>query len=145
MRRTHRATCTIAALLIALGISPASAAAWRCGNSYSDQPCAGGQAIEVEDPRSPADRRAQDAANRDTRRQADAMARERRALEAQASRQRPAVIALPTPEADKSRHETQAARPRTHRPKQHARGDTDAFTASDPATALAGGKKKKRN
>jgi len=121
--------------------------AWRCGSSYSDQPCAGGRPVAVDDARSSADRQAQDQRTRDARQQADAMARERRALEHEASHQRPAIIAPPpAPAAKPPRRETVAKPPKTHRPKKHAKGETDAFTARDPSAPLpAGDVRKKKN
>ena len=154
MRTPHRAAHTIAALLIAASAHPAGAAgpndagaqAWRCGSSYSDQPCPGGRAVTVHDVRSSADRQAQDRSTRDTQRQADAMARERRALEHEAARQRPGVIAPPpAPAAKVPPRETVAKPPKTHKPKKHAKGETDAFTARDPSAAAAGKQRKKKD
>ena len=60
----------VAILLIAICAPLAGAAAahaaetWRCGNTYTDQPCKGGKAVDVDDSRSEADRRASDAATR---------------------------------------------------------------------------------
>lgn len=152
MRTRHRAAHTIASLLIAACAHPAGAAGpnglgshtWRCGSSYSDHPCPGGRPVSVDDSRSSADRQAQDRRTRDAQRQADAMARERRALEHEAARQRPALIAPPPAPATKpAPRETVAKPPKTHKPKKHAKGDTDAFTARDPSAAAAGSKRKK--
>ncbi|MGJ7496683.1 hypothetical protein ACSFA8_16550 [Variovorax sp. RT4R15] len=61
---------SVAIFLIAIcahltGVTDAHAAeTWRCGNTYTDQPCKGGKAVEVDDSRSEADRRASDAATR---------------------------------------------------------------------------------
>ncbi|MBS0428331.1 MAG: hypothetical protein JSR41_13715 [Proteobacteria bacterium] len=118
---------------------------WRCGSSYSDQPCPDGRPVAVDDARSSADRQAQDRRTRDVQRQADAMARERSALEREAGRQRPALIAAPpAPAANPVPRETMAKPPKTHKPKKHTKGETDAFTARDPSTAAAGGKRKKK-
>ena len=60
----------VAIFLIAICAPLAGAAAahtaetWRCGNTYTDQPCKGGKAVDVDDSRSEADRRASDAATR---------------------------------------------------------------------------------
>ncbi len=153
MRTQHRAAHTIASLLIAACAHTAGAAApngtgnqaWRCGSSYSDQPCAGGRAVAVDDARSAADRQAQERHTRETQRQAETMARERRALEHEAARQRPAIIAPPpAPPAKPAPHETVAKPPKTHKPKKHAKGETDAFTARDPSAAVAGDKRRKK-
>lgn len=144
------ATCAHLAGAAGQNDSKNSGGTWRCGNSYSDQPCTGGRAVDVQDPRSAADQRAeqraQDARTRDTQRQADAMARERRSLEAQAARQRPAVIAPPPahPAPPPPARESTAKRPKTHKPKKRAQGESEAFSASKPAEPAASEKKKKQ-
>jgi len=76
----------IAIFSIAIGICSAGAAAqgantWRCGNTYSDQPCEGGRTVKVDDRRSHEDRRAADAGTRSAQTQADRMERNRLSLE----------------------------------------------------------------
>jgi hypothetical protein len=71
---------------IAIGVCSAVAAAqgantWRCGNTYSDQPCEGGRTVKVDDRRSDEDRRAADAGTRGIQTQADRMERNRLSLE----------------------------------------------------------------
>jgi len=71
---------------IAIGVCSAGAAAqgantWRCGNTYSDQPCEGGKTVKVDDRRSDEDRRAADAGTRGIQTQADRMERNRLSLE----------------------------------------------------------------
>ena len=44
---------------------------WRCGNTYTDQPCKGGREVKVDDSRSESDRRAADAATRRNEQRAD--------------------------------------------------------------------------
>ena len=71
---------------IAIGVCSAGAAAqgantWRCGNTYSDQPCEGGRTVKVDDRRSDEDRRAADAGTRGIQTQADRMERNRLSLE----------------------------------------------------------------
>ena len=75
----------IAAGLFAMAAAAAAAAAataastaqsnaqgtWRCGNTYTDQPCKGGSEVKVDDSRSETDRRAADAATRRDERRAD--------------------------------------------------------------------------
>ena len=41
-----------------------AAGTWRCGNTYTDQACKNGKAVNVDDTRSEADRQASDAATR---------------------------------------------------------------------------------
>lgn len=64
--------------------TPASKPTWRCGSSYSDQPCQGGKTVDVNDPRSATDRRAADAATQRTAASANAMERDRLQGERQA-------------------------------------------------------------
>lgn len=84
MSTTHRAT---AIFLIATSAYLAPAAAqnssgtWRCGNSYSDQPCKGGKAVEVDDARSEADRSAADSATRHAEKRGDELERSRTKLD----------------------------------------------------------------
>ncbi|WP_295985619.1 hypothetical protein [uncultured Variovorax sp.] len=75
-----------AILSVAIGICSAGAAAqgantWRCGNTYSDQPCEGGKTVKVNDRRSDEDLRAADAGTRSAQAQADRMERNRLSLE----------------------------------------------------------------
>lgn len=84
--------CTIA------GLAPAQAQpVYRCGDSYSQKPCPGGRAVNVEDPRSPAQREdARAAAQRDAR-TAQALEKERLKAEAAAApRPLPAASASAT-------------------------------------------------
>ena len=112
------------------GTAWAQASTWRCGNTYTDQPCPGGQAVAVDDARSPAAQRASEMQAREAGRHAAALARERQALEARSARQGPAVIARPespfarpAPRADKG-----VSKPTLRKPKK-PRMDSDAFTA----------------
>ena len=78
---------TAAAILsVAIGACSTGAAAqgtgtWRCGNTYSDQPCEGGRTVKVDDRRSDEDRRAADAGIHSAQTQADRMERSRLSLE----------------------------------------------------------------
>ena len=54
---------------------------YRCGNSYSDAPCAGASVLPINDSRSPAQKAQTDAATVQTRTLAQQMERERLALE----------------------------------------------------------------
>ena len=67
------------------GAATAGAQTWRCGNTYTDQPCQGGKAVDVDDSRSEADRRASDAATRRAAVQSTQMERTRLKLEKDAS------------------------------------------------------------
>jgi hypothetical protein len=98
-------TTTIAAAAITsclLGLPAAAVAAtWRCGNTYSDQPCEGGKALALDDTRDAAQKRDADRTTREAEAAGQRMERERLQLEkAQASR--PTLIdsrpAAPRPE-----------------------------------------------
>jgi len=68
---------------------------YRCGDSYSQQPCAGGAAVPVDDARSAQQRaQSQQVAQRDAQ-FADALARQRERAEQMALRQGPAIIGSP--------------------------------------------------
>lgn len=82
--------------------------AWRCGNSYSTQPCPGGTAVDVGDARSDAQRRQAEAVKAQEGRLADTLAAERQARERAVAGQRPAALG-PT-EADRARAQAAADR-----------------------------------
>ena len=72
----------IASCAYSAGVAAQDAAkTWRCGSTYSDRPCEGGKTVEVDDPRSDADRRAADAAARSASTNADKLERSRLSLE----------------------------------------------------------------
>ena len=88
----------VTSLLIAVSLFSAAASAaaastappnaqgtWRCGNTYTDQPCKGGSEVKVDDSRSEADRRAADAATRRDERRADELEHSRLGREKAAS------------------------------------------------------------
>lgn len=122
-----------APLALACGIALAQPSTiYRCGDSYSSQPCAGGREIAAETP-SPtgAERRdAAAAAQRDAR-IADSLEKERLKQEA-----RPSSSYIPSPEPK--------AQPTPHRwPEQNATRKLDVFTASGPAPGKPEKQKKK--
>lgn len=150
MRRLHHRIAQVGALVGALACACAgpisaqtSTATWRCGNTYTDQPCKGGKAVDVDDARSATEQRAGETQARDAGRHADALARERRALEARTANQGPAVIARPeAPFASASpRTDAAASKPKLRKPKK-PRIETDAFTAHDHSNPPT--KKKRR-
>jgi len=83
---------------------------WRCGNAYSDQPCQGGKVVNVNDPRSAADRHAADAATQRNANSASTMERDRLRLERDAAdRERANAVANARIKAAQDK----AARPKT--------------------------------
>ena len=117
----------IAASALSTGAAAQNASqTWRCGNQYSDQPCAGGRVMSVDDARSDAERRRTDAATRGAQRSADQLERERLRREALAQREgRPIVI--PTPHTGAA-----PAEPKATGKKKHKRGkESEYFTARE--------------
>jgi hypothetical protein len=82
--------------------------AWRCGNSYSTQPCPGGTAVDVGDARSDTQRRQAEAVKQQDTRLAGTLAAERQARDRAVAGQRPATLG-PT-EADRARAQAAAER-----------------------------------
>lgn len=80
--------------LSCLGVLPAAAqTVYRCGNSYSQSPCSGGSAVNVDDRREPGQKSQADAATRRDAQTAALLEKDRRqdeAAQARATRARPA-------------------------------------------------------
>jgi hypothetical protein len=106
---------------------------WRCGNAYSQQPCAGGAPVAASDARTPADRaRAADVARNDWA-LADRLQKERLAQEKSAGKA--LIIAPPQPAAaaaSAARKDKKAKKP-------------DEFAAVDPASVKHKKKKAKKS
>src|SRR5690349_8309298 len=99
MKLSHTTTITArcAALLMAASIPRVAVAAdgggtWRCGNTYTDQPCMGGRLVEVDDVRDAGQKRQSDDTIRDAQAAANRMEGDRRKLEATGARSRPILI-----------------------------------------------------
>ena len=87
-RRGHAGAAFAAAAVLSMASGVFGATAWaqsstayRCGNTYGDQPCAGGKRLKVDDARSDEDRRAAEAATRRNEARPDQLERSRLALE----------------------------------------------------------------
>jgi hypothetical protein len=107
-------------------------AVYRCGNSYSQQPCPGGAPVAADDPRTPAEAaRSGSVAAADARR-ADAMEKARLAQEKNAPK---AVVIAPSAPVP------QQAAGRTHDGAHAKPGKPDQFTAQSPAQPGEGKKK----
>lgn len=78
-QQNHRHWIAImgAALVGLSGLASAGQTVYRCGNSYSDAPCAGASTLSFDDSRSPAQKAQTDAATVQTRALAQQMERER--------------------------------------------------------------------
>jgi hypothetical protein len=113
-------------LAAALVLSSAAAQAqtvYRCGNSYSQQPCPGAAPVAASDPRTPAEAaRSGSVASADAKR-ADAMEKARIAQEKNAPK---AGVIGPSPAASQAHAHARDGSP-THSRK------TDPFTAKTPA------------
>ena len=84
---------TSAVLMLCLLTAAASAQnVYRCGESYSNQPCPGGTVVPTDDPRSAAQRAQTDAATRRDARSAQVLERDRLRQEGQ-----PAQAIIPPP------------------------------------------------
>lgn len=73
--------CAFVALSLVCGLAAAQTA-YRCGNSYSQSPCANGTAVDISDTRSAAQKRDADEAARRNAQAADAMEKTRMKEEA---------------------------------------------------------------
>lgn len=123
-----------AALSLALAVCTAAAQAqaiYRCGDSYSQQPCAGGKAIVAEQPTPTSAERKQSAAaaQRDAR-LADSLEKERVQREAQ-----PAQLYVPPPRFEATAQPYKS-------PEKAATRKLDVFTASAPGSKPTKDKKK---
>jgi hypothetical protein len=92
----------LACAAIVLAQAQAAAGIWRCGNSYSDKPCADGKPIETDEAPGAQRRRQADEATRRDMQAASRMERERLRFEAEQSRQRAIVIGATQHEAPKA-------------------------------------------
>jgi hypothetical protein len=72
--------------------SKSGAGTWRCGNTYTDQPCSGGKPVDLVDSRDASQKREADNLTRDAQTAADRMERDRLKLEAAHSGKRAALI-----------------------------------------------------
>lgn len=108
----------IASLLLALLMStPAqSQTVYRCGNSYSQQPCPGGNPIDAVDSRTPEQRKAHEASVRHERRAADSLEKNRLKEEAAATRAAERADQAQRA-ADKAAQKPPAATPKNQRAK----------------------------
>ncbi len=80
--KLRRPAATLCAALLGLSCGAASGQTiYRCGNSYSDAPCAGASTLAIDDSRSPAQKAQTDAATVQARTLAQQMERERLTLE----------------------------------------------------------------
>lgn len=106
--------------------------AWRCGDTYTDQPCQGGKALALDDSRDAAQKRQADGATREAQAAGDRLERERMLQEKAQAGRRPTLIdnkpAAAKPEADSMKSAQQK--------KKKGKKEPEYFSAHDPvATA----------
>ncbi|QFZ83500.1 hypothetical protein GFK26_12375 [Variovorax paradoxus] len=127
----------------------ASAQTWRCGNTYSDQPCEGGRTVKVDDRRNDADRKASEDAARRNERSAGRLARSRQSMEREALSQGGATTfdagrfttnAQPLTPAEK----TAQVRQRKHMAEPRPTSARFNSPSTDDATPKETSKKKKK-
>ncbi|MGJ7483702.1 hypothetical protein ACSFA2_00485 [Variovorax sp. LT2P21] len=136
MRRTRHQRIAIVCMALCTWIGTVQAqeasGAWRCGNTYTDQPCKGGKAVALDEAPSADQAREAERATRRTQAAADRMERDRLRQEKAAPSP---LIHLPKP--------TQAVSPaepaHPTAKKKKGRKEPDFFTAAGPGTS----KKKK--
>lgn len=102
---------------------------YRCGDSYSQQPCPGGKVVDADDARSAGQKAQTDQAVRRDAKAAEALEKARLKDEAQ-----PAQLVMPTPKAQEPARP--AAAPKLKKPEQ--------FTAIAPKKPGETDKKKKK-
>ena len=127
-----------AALLLALAVQAQAQTVYRCGESYSNSPCAGATLVATDDARSAAQRAQADAASRRDARLADALEKERLTQEAKA----PAPIILataPTGTTAQSGADKSAAKGKLKKPEQFT-----AVSPKKPGETTSQAKKKKK-
>ena len=110
---------------------------YRCGDTYSERPCAGAAALALQDTRTPAQRAEANAVARRLDQHASQLEKERHTLEKDAPRQ--AVVIGRTPDA------AVAPRPAAKSPKPHgAKAAPEYFTASAGNAKTSPGSQKKK-
>jgi hypothetical protein len=123
----------LATLLVAAAPWAGAQQVWRCGNSYSQQPCPGATAVAVDDKRSPSELAAGARTAQDDLKRAEALQKMR--LEAERSAPKAVVIASPPERA--------ASAPQRSATKKAGR--PDVFTASTPRHPGEKAKAKKKH
>lgn len=114
----------IAAVFLILALPAHSQTVYRCGNSYSQIPCPGGNAVDASDSRTPEQRKAHEASVRHEKRSADRLENTRQREEAAAAR-----AAEQADKAQRAADKAAQAKPN----KQHTRERIPAYRAPDNA------------
>jgi len=103
---------------------------WRCGNTYSDQPCKNGKVVDVSDPRSATDRLTADEANQRTARNASLMERDRlQQARIDAQEARANAVANARIRAEQAKEERAKMPPKTARKNRAGHAPPEYFMA----------------
>jgi hypothetical protein len=131
MRRLGAACLT---LMLATAAGAAEGTVYRCGPSYQQAPCAGGQAVDADDRRSAGQHRDARATAAAERRQARELAAERRAREKQVpAQQQPMGLGLKPSEPPASAPASAKAGPKKKQGKTKSDSELPRYLAP-PAT-----------
>lgn len=138
VQRLHR-PIAIACIAMAAAAN-AAATTWRCGSTYTDQPCPGGQAVPMD--AAPGTERVRDADEHTRQTQAAAARMEAERL--RRDKERPAMVHLPGPATARTSVEAPQAAGRMKKAhKAHRAGQTpEVFTAAGPGSLKVPRKKK---
>lgn len=135
MRLSHAPIAALLAAACAQLVPPGAYAGtetWRCGNTYTDQPCQGGKAIDLDDARDATQKREADGATREAMAAAGRLERERMRLESAQARRPPALIDNKPLNAKLDSSQG----PDIAQKKKKSKKESDYFSAHDPvATA----------
>jgi hypothetical protein len=115
---------------MALG-AEAATPAWRCGNTYTDQPCQGGKPLAAEDERSATQKREAETITREAKATADRLERERMSVESAQTRQPALIDNKPRDKPTPAQSTTGASSPKKKKKKKSAL-EQDHFSARDP-------------
>jgi len=144
MKLSHSKIAARSALLLA-GIcfqcgalaAEGTGGAWRCGNTYTDQPCTGGKAVDLDDARDAEQKRAADASIREAQTAAARMKSDRLRLEAK----QPRAILIDARPKESKKTSTGLDKEVAKKPKK---GKKDPVYASWQATEAPPKKKSKK-
>ena len=133
--RKSRRHLVIACLAAGIGLGAAAqnpSATWRCGNTYTDQPCQGGKAVKMVKEPSATQVRDADASMRQLQADAQRMERDRvRSEKAHGSQS--GLVHIPRPTTATVAVEPTPAKSQ----KKKSRKEPDFFTAAGPGSAAA--------
>jgi hypothetical protein len=139
----HTAIFVAAACVQQAGLAAdTSPGTWRCGNTYSDQPCQGGKALDLDDARQTAQKRDADRTTREAQLAADRMERDRLRLESTQGRRHATLIDNQKPTMASSSSSSNSGSILT---KKKSEKKPQHFGAYDPASLTKKAPKAKSN